>query len=502
MHHLEANNAGKKRFFPEIGRGGECRRRDFKFPGFGDTINKVILRNRRGAGKEKTPYWEISGMFEKFKINGLEQFSKKELSALYNAAVPKKFKAGDTIIKEGAKDREFYLIAEGAVGVYKALGGTGLLLDVLRPGDWVGEIAMIRQTPRVASARAHEPSLLLSFSPDRFATLPDKVQIHIQKELVGLAMKRLDDLHVRTARSAEKMKKFGVYVDALKTKADDCVASEFVQTVIASVPKLPRFAGGMAARLMDHGISVTDAADAIKGDPSLTALVLKTINSPYYGLKEKVGDINRAFLFLGSNQVYQLVMENSLKSVMPKTEEFDRLLRHSTAVSSIAYEAATAAGRRDLSGAGATVGMLHDMGTAIILLLKRQNPKLRSLLDLLNHAQMGADLLAKWELPEKMCKTIKYHTQPEYLPPEGISEDVRDEVALLHVAHCCADRLLGATEGGLKELFFPEYFAQIAGKPVERSDFYHGRLLPALSRNKKAYPAWLRDAVEKAELEE
>ena len=57
----------------------------------------------------------------------------------------------------------------------------------------------------------------------------------------------------------------------------------------------------MARLISNNTIALVEL---IKNDPPLAGLVLKTVNSPYFSLPTKVSDYYRAFLFLGTNNVY------------------------------------------------------------------------------------------------------------------------------------------------------------------------------------------------------
>ncbi len=440
-------------------------------------------------------------MLEKLKVAGFDRLSKKEQAAVYNAAAIQRFKAGDTIIQEGSSGSSLFLIVEGSVEIFKGNAGAVLMLETLLPGDWMGEIGPLRDSPRAVGALAREDALLFAFNPQSFAALPPNIQFIIQKELIALAVRRFEALHARMADVAGKASGLSAYVDTLLARADDCAESEIVQNILASIPKLPPFASGLAARLLDERISANEAAEAIKSDPSLTALVLKAVNSPYYGLQEKIADINRAFIYLGTVQTYQLVMDNSLRSVMPKTEQFERLLKHSFVVSTIAHELAMQLGQKQGSSMAGTLGMLHDVGTSVILLLKRQNPKLSPLLGMLNHARLGAHLLELWRIPEAISKPVLHQLMPTYLPPSGLPADIGAPVGLLYLAHCCADRLLRVAEVELKELYFEEYLAWFGATPMPCREFLAARVIPALVKSQRSYPAWMREVVEKGGVE-
>ncbi|GAW49957.1 MULTISPECIES: MFS transporter [unclassified Nocardioides] len=71
---------------------------------------------------------------------------------------------GATILAEGETSDRFYLIVSGAVDVTK----NGRLLRIEGPGDFFGEIGLLRDVPRTATISALEPTELLALDRDDF----------------------------------------------------------------------------------------------------------------------------------------------------------------------------------------------------------------------------------------------------------------------------------------------------------------------------------------------
>ena len=64
------------------------------------------------------------------------------------------FEAGDTIIRENDLGESAFIVHEGTVEIQKDVGGVMVHLASLGPGDTIGEMSMIDDTPRSATAVA------------------------------------------------------------------------------------------------------------------------------------------------------------------------------------------------------------------------------------------------------------------------------------------------------------------------------------------------------------
>jgi len=84
-------------------------------------------------------------------------------------------KKNKTIIKEGAKGDDIYLIIEGSVRVTKkAAGRKETLLGNLEKGDFLGEIAFMSDRRRSATIKAEDPCQLLSWAGKDIKELNDR----------------------------------------------------------------------------------------------------------------------------------------------------------------------------------------------------------------------------------------------------------------------------------------------------------------------------------------
>ena len=108
--------------------------------------------------------------------------SKEEFNRFY----PK-----DTMIfSEGMPGSELYIIQKGSVKITKIVENSEVLLAVLKPGDIFGEMAILENKPRSASAVAFEDAYLLAVNKANFERMV-KTQPQIVTRLTTLLSERI-----------------------------------------------------------------------------------------------------------------------------------------------------------------------------------------------------------------------------------------------------------------------------------------------------------------------
>lgn len=81
------------------------------------------------------------------------------------------FKAGETIFREGDLGTEMYVVQQGTVEIVKLFLAQDQQLAVLEKGDFFGEMALLEDLPRSATARALSDVRLLSINGATFDQL-------------------------------------------------------------------------------------------------------------------------------------------------------------------------------------------------------------------------------------------------------------------------------------------------------------------------------------------
>jgi CRP-like cAMP-binding protein len=100
------------------------------------------------------------------------ELTPSEMDVLISISKELRVKKGEFIFKEGAMGDAFYLVVSGSVRISTIVPGVGEeALTILREGEYFGEMALIDDAPRSASAIANDDTILLLIEKDNFQKL-------------------------------------------------------------------------------------------------------------------------------------------------------------------------------------------------------------------------------------------------------------------------------------------------------------------------------------------
>ena len=203
-------------------------------------------------------------------------------------------------------------------------------------------------------------------------------------------------------------------------------------------PPLPRTLAEVTRLLADAG-EVPDTrrlADVTSADPVIAAAVLRRINSAYYGLRRRVGDLRKAVFLLGFLEVCNIVLTGGimkLRDVLSSDEQaaiFERIMRMGVGAASYTQELALRLSL-PLKHLAFTTGLLHIAGRLVLLYNKPDNyealwftcdtgraPTIRDERTIFgtDYTELGGLAADQWHLPEDVARIIQYHLRPQLLP--------------------------------------------------------------------------------------
>jgi putative nucleotidyltransferase with HDIG domain len=214
------------------------------------------------------------------------------------------------------------------------------------------------------------------------------------------------------------------------------LTGEQIEKRLKYCPRLPSLSTiNSALRELLHADQryTSQVAEIIRRDPSLTARLLRLVNSVYYGLSTPVNNIEEAVFYLGVRQIRQLVM------VTPIIEDFQKLAgkapfpwrslwQHCIGTAILTREVISAV-RAPTDEVDYVAGLIHDVGKiaiaaacpehfeAVYLSSARTStvdPRERERTILgMDHTEVGALYLKGHNLPEALVEVARYHHEPE-----------------------------------------------------------------------------------------
>jgi CRP-like cAMP-binding protein len=109
--------------------------------------------------------------------------SKKELGLVAQIADEIDLPEGKTLMREGDRGREFFVLVEGSADVRRR----NRKVNTLAGGDFFGEIALVSQRPRTATVTTSSPVRALVVTEQSFRSLLDRAPDVQRKVLQALA---------------------------------------------------------------------------------------------------------------------------------------------------------------------------------------------------------------------------------------------------------------------------------------------------------------------------
>ncbi len=251
----------------------------------------------------------------------------------------------------------------------------------------------------------------------------------------------------------------------------------------------------------DPSSSMDDIARIIQYDPAITASVLRTTNSAFFGLKHPAESIKDAANLLGTDQIVDMVLlKSGARALSGKQEGYDlhegAMWKYSVSSAIIAKQIATQLKLPNKSSIF-TAALLKDIGKTVLdrfvqdaferisNLVTNENlsfMEAEKKIIGVNHAELGGMIAKMWKFSPRMVKIIRNH----HLSDDNIIQD--KETAVVYLADCiCMMMGMGVGADGLAYRFheyameeldmkadaIPKIIAEFAFKMQEVEDLLH-----------------------------
>jgi len=233
-----------------------------------------------------------------------------------------------------------------------------------------------------------------------------------------------------------------------------------------SVPPQPQIMVDLQMEQYMPDPDLETIAKLISQDPGLSGALLKIVNSPYYGLRNKITSIQRAVNLLGSRSIINLINAQSIKGEL-HDDAIVTLNRFWDTAQDVAMTCLTLAKRVGLENGDEAyaLGLFHDCGVPLML---KQFPNYMSVLEEAyasasaecrvvdtenrvfntNHAVVGYYTSKSWRLPDHVSQAIANHHNALAIFSDESSRNnssLKNLLAILKMSeHICASyRVLG-----------------------------------------------------------
>lgn len=232
-----------------------------------------------------------------------------------------------------------------------------------------------------------------------------------------------------------------------------------------SVPPQPQIMVDLQMEQVMPEPDLRNIARLISQDPGLSGALLKTVNSSFFGLANRIASIRQAVNLLGCNSVINLINAQSIKGEL-SDDAIVTLNRFWDTAQDVAMASLTLAKRIGYPAPDEayTLGLFHNCG---IPLMVKRFPGYMSVLEEAygsasaetrvtdienralntNHAVVGYFTAKSWNLPLHLCEAIANHHNALSLFSDDSGRDasLKTLLAILKMAeHICAShRVIG-----------------------------------------------------------
>lgn len=206
---------------------------------------------------------------------------------------------------------------------------------------------------------------------------------------------------------------------------------------------LPDACFKVKALMEDENSAISDFADVISVDPSMTSRLLQIANSAIYHFPGEISTISRAITIIGTQAIYNMMLVDVAASAFKHFEnqaiDLKRFWRMSIFCGLVTKNLAIKAGIKDIERLF-VAGLLQNFGELLVAKITPETAKsceqynrdnlpwaLQELALGYTYTDISAELLKIWHLPEKIIIPIRHFNQAQ-------SNQINKDVKVLNLA--------------------------------------------------------------------
>ena len=194
------------------------------------------------------------------------------------------------------------------------------------------------------------------------------------------------------------------------------------------IPPRPEIIDRIAEEMRKDEPNFRHLGQLIEADVSLSASLIKTANSPFFGFRSRARSANEALMMLGLDVTSRAIAGISLRKAFPADIRLERFWHASAQIAALSGWLTQIIGRHRLRAEDAhTFGLFRDCGIPVMMrrfpgyekILVRANSDAGQQFTLVeqqglqefptDHAMVGCLLAESWWLPEEICQAIRHH---------------------------------------------------------------------------------------------
>jgi len=236
---------------------------------------------------------------------------------------------------------------------------------------------------------------------------------------------------------------------------------------IRNLVPVPAVVNQLMAAVDDPDCSMAHISEIIQYDPAVTANIIKTCNSAYFGLANPVESIKDAVALLGTDQIVELVLLKGTRQAFSSDQKGyglheGEMWKYSVSSALIAKSISIRL-KLDHKNTIFTAALLKDIGKIVLdRYVTHSLEKITCLVHEkgysfreaekevigIDHAELGAMIAKIWKFSPTMVKIIRHH----HLSDENMRKD--KDVAIVYLADCiCMMMGIGVGSDGLAYRF-------------------------------------------------